>query len=35
MEYLREELVHEGLFIGKKHSRSEKMFIRRELRNLI
>lgn len=35
MSYLREELRHEGLFIGKKHSRTDKQFIRRELKQLM
>lgn len=34
MEYLRDELRHEELFVGKRHTRYQKMVIRRALRQL-
>lgn len=35
MQYLREELPHVGLFVGRKHTRFDKQYIRRELKSLI
>lgn len=35
MRYLHEELPHEGYFVGNQHTRLDRMYIRRCLRELI